>query len=156
MFEAVELGRKVSKADYNDQQSELRTGLLAAQRALKDTNKSVVIIVGGVEGAGKSEVVNRLMEWLDPRTVRVLPADERLQSGHEAVIGDADLVRVAGTDRVRDRTDPDDQQARTAACPRLVIGGNTFAHRPVRLGEVRAHRRHRDPIARLERTDPAW
>ncbi|QKQ27889.1 polyphosphate:AMP phosphotransferase [Candidatus Reidiella endopervernicosa] len=67
MFEAAELGRKVSKDDFNKLEPEVRTQLLAAQRKLRESNVSVMIIVSGVEGAGKGEVVNMLNEWLDTR-----------------------------------------------------------------------------------------
>jgi AMP-polyphosphate phosphotransferase len=71
MFEGVELGRSVSKDDYAAQLPELRTRLLQAQRELRLTNIPVIIIIDGVEGAGKGEVVNRLNEWLDTRGVQV-------------------------------------------------------------------------------------
>ncbi|MGZ4808131.1 MAG: polyphosphate:AMP phosphotransferase [Thermoanaerobaculia bacterium] len=67
MFEAAELRRKIDKAEYDAALPEMRSRLLAAQRALRDSKRSVIIIVSGVEGAGKSEVVNRLHEWLDAR-----------------------------------------------------------------------------------------
>lgn len=67
MFEATKVGRTVSKEDYKEQQEELRTKLLAVQRELRQTDIPVVVIVSGVEGAGKGEVVNRLNEWLDTR-----------------------------------------------------------------------------------------
>ncbi|MCW8141864.1 MAG: polyphosphate:AMP phosphotransferase [Planctomycetota bacterium] len=71
MFEAAELGQKVDKATYAARVPELVTRLLEAQRALRAAQVPVVIIVSGVEGAGKSEVVNRLTEWFDPRGVQV-------------------------------------------------------------------------------------
>ncbi|MBI1374208.1 MAG: polyphosphate:AMP phosphotransferase [Phycisphaera sp.] len=71
MFEAVELGRFVKKSEFEEEEGELRTQLLEVQRALRATHSSVVVIVSGVEGAGKSDVVNRLTEWLDTRGVRV-------------------------------------------------------------------------------------
>lgn len=67
MFEAAELRRSVAKAEYEAELPELRSRLLAAQRALRGTKRSVIILVSGVEGAGKSQVVNRLHEWLDAR-----------------------------------------------------------------------------------------
>ncbi len=70
MFEATKVGRSVSKEDYKDQQEELRTQLLAVQRDLKESNVPVVVLVSGVEAAGKGEVVNRLNEWLDARGVQ--------------------------------------------------------------------------------------
>jgi len=70
MFEAAELGRKVSKQEFDEAEAELRTKLLAAQRELLGSKRSVVVVVSGVEGSRKSEVVNRLCEWLDPRGVQ--------------------------------------------------------------------------------------
>ncbi|WP_295387509.1 polyphosphate:AMP phosphotransferase [uncultured Thiodictyon sp.] len=70
MFEATKVGRTVSKDDFKAQQEALRTELLEAQRELRETNIPVVVLVSGVEGAGKGEVVNRLNEWLDTRGVQ--------------------------------------------------------------------------------------
>ncbi len=67
MFEAAELGRKVSKATYNKKDPELRTALLEAQFKLRESPFQVIVIVSGVEGAGKGEVVNALNRWLDSR-----------------------------------------------------------------------------------------
>jgi len=67
MFEAFELRRKIDKDEYEAALPDIRSRLLAAQRALRKTRHAVIIIVSGVEGAGKSEVVNRLHEWLDAR-----------------------------------------------------------------------------------------
>lgn len=70
MFEAVELHKKIGKQDFDKQVQALRTDLLKAQYALQQTDASVIVIISGVEGAGKSEVVNRLNEWLDSRWIR--------------------------------------------------------------------------------------
>ncbi|MBK5932243.1 polyphosphate:AMP phosphotransferase [Halochromatium salexigens] len=67
MFEAAKVGRTVSKADFKAQRDELRTQLLEVQRTLRDSHIPVIVIVAGVEAAGKGEVVNRLNEWLDTR-----------------------------------------------------------------------------------------
>ncbi len=67
MFEATKVGRSLDKADFKDQQEDLRTQLLAVQRELRQTDIPVVVIICGVEAAGKGEVVNRLNEWLDTR-----------------------------------------------------------------------------------------
>jgi len=67
MFEAAKVGRSVSKTDFKAQRDELRTHLLEAQRELRESNIPVIVIVAGVEAAGKGEVVNRLNEWLDTR-----------------------------------------------------------------------------------------
>lgn len=69
MFEAVEIGQKISKDDFDREEPELHTRLLEVQRALRETNIPVIIIISGVEGAGKGEIVNRLNEWLDTRGI---------------------------------------------------------------------------------------
>ena len=70
MFEATELDQKISKKDYEALIPDLRTNLLNTQYQILDSDISVIIIISGVEGAGKSEVVNRLNEWLDARWIR--------------------------------------------------------------------------------------
>ena len=54
----------------------LSLDLIEAQYALKDSQdkknaKSVLILVSGIELAGKGEAVKQLREWLDPRYLRV-------------------------------------------------------------------------------------
>ena len=70
MFEAAELGRKVDKETFAREEPLLHTALLAAQRELQSARIPLIVIVSGVEGAGKGEVVNRLTEWFDSRGVR--------------------------------------------------------------------------------------
>lgn len=70
MFEAAELGLKVSKREFQDREPGLRTGLLDAQRRARDAGVPVIVILTGVEGAGKGDVVNRLYRWLDVRGLR--------------------------------------------------------------------------------------
>ncbi len=67
MFDTAELDRKVSKEDYAKEATHLRQELLKAQIALKDLKFPVLVLFGGVDGAGKSETINLLHEWLDPR-----------------------------------------------------------------------------------------
>ena len=70
-FEAAK-GPDVSKLDFQQQQDELHASLLVAQRACRQAGIPIVILVSGVEGAGKSAVVNRLSKWLDMRNVRAV------------------------------------------------------------------------------------
>lgn len=70
MFESAELGHKVSKATWKKQEPSLREALLDAQYDLmEDGSFPVVILIGGVDGAGRSETVNILNEWMDPRFI---------------------------------------------------------------------------------------
>jgi len=71
MFEAVALGHKVDKETYEKDEILLRQRLLVAQRRAQAEKLQTLIIISGVEGAGKSAVVNRLREWLDARGVQV-------------------------------------------------------------------------------------
>jgi polyphosphate:AMP phosphotransferase len=70
MFEAAELGRKVSKDEFERLEQDLHTQLLEAQRWLRNTGTQVFVITAGVPGAGRSDLVNRLNEWLDTRDMR--------------------------------------------------------------------------------------
>jgi polyphosphate:AMP phosphotransferase len=80
MFEIAELEHTVSKSDYNAQVPELRTQLLTVQQQLKSCDFPVIILVSGVDGGGKGEVINLLNEWMDPRYIRTFafgtPSDE--------------------------------------------------------------------------------
>ena len=70
MFEAAELGRKLDKESYRRQVPRLRAALLKAQVALSESRAfAVIVLIGGVDGAGKGETVNTLHEWMDPREI---------------------------------------------------------------------------------------
>lgn len=70
MFESAELGHKIDKDQYDREVSVLREDLLNAQYDLAQQKRfPVIIVVGGVDGAGKSETVNLLNEWMDPRHI---------------------------------------------------------------------------------------
>ena len=81
MFEAAELEHEISKEDYKKEEAELRRALLQAQRELGAQRRfPVLILIAGIEGAGKSETVHLLNEWMDPRFIEVtgfaIPTDE--------------------------------------------------------------------------------
>lgn len=80
MFEVAEQGRSVDKSVYKEKSAELRTRLLAVQAQLRSCPFPVIIVLSGVDGGGKGEVVNRLNEWLDPHYLRTIalgePTDE--------------------------------------------------------------------------------
>ncbi len=70
MFEAAELGRKITKKEFNEAAPNLRTEMLELQQALRQADFPVVIVFAGVDGAGKGETANLLNEWMDPRWIR--------------------------------------------------------------------------------------
>ena len=70
MFESAEIGHKLEKSEYKREEPKLRQELLKAQYALLDNGKfPVIILVNGVDGAGKGETVNLFNEWMDPRHI---------------------------------------------------------------------------------------
>ena len=81
MFESASLKHHVDKALYKREAAELRQALLDAQYDLQQNGRfPVLILIAGVEGTGKSETVNLLNEWIDPRHIRTSaffdPSDE--------------------------------------------------------------------------------
>ena len=72
MFESAELGHKIDKSTYEKEVPALREALLNAQFDLAQQGKfPVIVLVGGVDGAGKGETVNLFNEWMDPRFIQV-------------------------------------------------------------------------------------
>jgi polyphosphate:AMP phosphotransferase len=71
MFEAAKVGRSVPGRLFREELPALRTRLLEAQASLQAESVPLVVLLAGLEGAGKGEVVNRLREWLDARGVDV-------------------------------------------------------------------------------------
>lgn len=83
MFESAELGHRVDKETFDREMPALREALLDAQMDLaKLAGFPVIILVGGVDGAGRGETVNMLNEWMDPRYLQTHgmgePSDEEL------------------------------------------------------------------------------
>lgn len=76
MFEVAELGHFVSKHEFKEKASSLRTQLLEAQNKLRQADFPMIVIISGVDGGGKGEVIRRLNQWLDPRYVRTIALDD--------------------------------------------------------------------------------
>ncbi len=70
MFEAAELDNRMTREDYDKKLPEVRTLLFNMQQKLKDARIPVLILVDGVPGAGRGEIVNLLNEWMDSRNIR--------------------------------------------------------------------------------------
>lgn len=68
MFESAERVHKIDKATFKAEEPKLREALLDAQFDLVERKSfAVLILLAGIDGAGKSEALARLDEWLDPR-----------------------------------------------------------------------------------------
>ena len=76
MFESAELGHKISKERFAEEAAKIREALLDAQYELaKSPRFPVLILIGGVDGAGKGEVMNLLHAWMDPRYIHTFALD---------------------------------------------------------------------------------
>ncbi len=72
MFESAELGHSVAKTTYDKEVPLLRAKLLDAQTRVFDKAEfPIVFLSGGVDGGGKGDIVNLLLEWMDARHIQV-------------------------------------------------------------------------------------
>jgi polyphosphate:AMP phosphotransferase len=82
LFESAELGHAITRQTYARQVPKLREALLDAQYDLfQDERFQVIVLIGGMDSAGKSETVNLLNEWMDPRHISTVAFGE--PSGEE-------------------------------------------------------------------------
>jgi polyphosphate:AMP phosphotransferase len=81
MFESAELGHEIDRKTFQKEVPALRAALLDVQYDLLEKREfPIVILVSGVDGSGKSETINLLYSWMDPRHISTLafaePTDE--------------------------------------------------------------------------------
>ncbi|WP_438280730.1 polyphosphate:AMP phosphotransferase [Pseudomonas alabamensis] len=78
MFESAEIGHCIDKDVFDAEEPALREALLEAQYELKARARfPLIILINGIEGAGKGETVKLLNEWMDPRLIEVRTFDEK-------------------------------------------------------------------------------
>ena len=78
MFESAEIGHFIDKETYDREAPALREALLEAQFELHQQKRSsVIVLINGIEGAGKGETVKLLSEWMDPRLIEVRTFDSQ-------------------------------------------------------------------------------
>jgi polyphosphate:AMP phosphotransferase len=86
MFETAEVGRTVTRDEFEAEEPKLRLELLEAQREIERAGVPVVLLLAGADGSGKGETVKRILEWLDTRGVDThafgLPTDEERERPH--------------------------------------------------------------------------
>jgi polyphosphate:AMP phosphotransferase len=83
MFETAELGRTVSAEEFDAAEPALRTNLVLLQHDLASAGFPVVVLFAGVDGAGKSESINLLHAWMDPRGLDTHAYTEETQDERE-------------------------------------------------------------------------
>ena len=81
MFESAEVGHVIHKKAFREERDLLRPRLLEAQTRLRERAAfPVVLLISGVDGAGKGETIAMLYEWMDPRYLSTMaftePTDE--------------------------------------------------------------------------------
>ncbi|MCF5815622.1 polyphosphate kinase, partial [Pseudomonas sp. PA-1-2A] len=78
MFESAEIGHAIDKETYDAEVPALREALLEVQYELQQQKRfPVIILINGIEGAGKGETVKLLNEWMDPRLIEVRTFDQQ-------------------------------------------------------------------------------
>src|SRR5262245_18404864 len=77
MFESAQLGHKITKERFAEQAPKVREALLYAQYDLGKIGRfPVILLMSGVDGAGKGEVRNLLNAWMDPRYTQTFALDD--------------------------------------------------------------------------------
>ena len=72
MLEQVDVDKKMSKDEYEKKMESLSTRLGELQRKCKEQKIPVMVTFDGVDAAGKGTMINRVIQFLDPRGYRVL------------------------------------------------------------------------------------
>ena len=76
MFESAELGHRTDAKTFAAAVPGLRAELLDAQFDLLELRQfAVVVLINGVDKAGKGETINLLNEWMDPRHIQTWAFD---------------------------------------------------------------------------------
>lgn len=70
MFESGEKKHKISKPEYEAELDLIREQLLDLQQQLDDSRMAALVILAGVDGSGKGDMLTKLNEWFDPRYMR--------------------------------------------------------------------------------------
>ena len=77
MFESAEIGHVIDKSSYKAEEAALREALLDVQYELKQRAEfPVLLLIHGMDGAGRGETLNQINEWLDPRLIHTAAFDK--------------------------------------------------------------------------------
>ncbi len=70
-LDALDQDTSLEEGDYKDRLKKLQLKLLNQQHALRESRRSLVVVVEGPDASGKGGSIKRLVGRLDPRLVRV-------------------------------------------------------------------------------------
>ncbi len=70
-LDALNQNTPISKEEYTEELKKCQFGLLNLQLRLKESKRSVIILIEGPDAAGKGGAIKRTLERLDPRLIRV-------------------------------------------------------------------------------------
>jgi polyphosphate kinase 2 (PPK2 family) len=70
-LDSLDQNTSISKEDYARDIKKYQLGLLDLQLRLKESKRSVIILIEGPDAAGKGGAIKRALERLDPRLIRV-------------------------------------------------------------------------------------
>jgi polyphosphate kinase 2 (PPK2 family) len=71
LLDRLDQNQSVAEKDYKEQLRKYQLDFLALQRKLATGKRTLMIIFEGPDAAGKGGAIKRLVEKLDPRTIRV-------------------------------------------------------------------------------------
>jgi len=71
MFEEFKPNTKMSKEEYESRLLELRTDIIRTQYKFKEYKRPMLLVLTGLDGAGKGEMVNALADVMDSRLLEV-------------------------------------------------------------------------------------
>nr|GEX64832.1 hypothetical protein [Tanacetum cinerariifolium] len=149
MFESAEIGHTIDDETYDSEVPSLREALLEAQYELHEQGKrQIIVLINGIEGAGKGETVKLLNEWMDPRYIEVRTFDQQT---------DEELAHPPRQMKLRLKTLKDDPLHSWRISPLDWQQSKTY-DRFVRFGERVLRRTSRDyaPWHVIEGVDPNY
>lgn len=77
MFQEAEADPTLSQIEFKKLEEQLRIQLVNEQyRHLELRDRALLILVAGIDGAGKGETINLLNEWMDPRHIHTVAFPE--------------------------------------------------------------------------------
>jgi polyphosphate:AMP phosphotransferase len=73
MFQEAEADPVLSQAEFKKIEAHLRVQLVNEQyKHIKLQDRALLILIAGIDGAGKGDTINLLNEWMDPRHVHTI------------------------------------------------------------------------------------